>query len=109
MSNGECVKNFIVLELVVVFLRILIIGTLLGEGSTQGLDNITITAKAEYSINVTKSKNKICLSLNYNGSNCFLYTNGIKVNPFKAKDPVLSSILRLCSISEDFSVDNIKN
>ena len=110
MVNG--LKILLFLELIVVFLRILIIrkkyDLFLGEGPTQRLDNTTITAKAVYSINVTKLKNRTCWSLNYNETNWFLYTNGIKTNPFKAKDPVLSCILRLCIISGDFSVDNMK-
>ena len=32
----------------------------LGEGPTQGLDNTTITAEAEYSINFTRRKGKFC-------------------------------------------------
>ena len=35
----------------------------IGEGPTQGLDDTKITAKAKYSINFTKSRNKFCLSL----------------------------------------------
>ena len=62
MVNG--LKMLLFLELIVVFLRILIIrkkyDLFLGEGPTQRLDNTTITAKAEYSINVTKLKNKTC-------------------------------------------------
>ena len=38
----------------------------LGESSTYGLDNATIKAEAKYSVNITKSKKKICLSLHYN-------------------------------------------
>ena len=62
MVNG--LKILLFLELIVVFLRILIIrkkyDLFLGEGPTQRLDNTTITAKAEYSINVTKLKNRTC-------------------------------------------------
>ena len=41
------------------------------KGSTDGLDDTTITAEAKSSINITKSKKKICLSQHYNRSNTF--------------------------------------
>ena len=34
-------------------------------------NNTTITVDAKYSINITKSRKKVCLSLHYNGSNSF--------------------------------------
>ena len=37
-----------------------------GEGSTQGLDNTTIITKAKYPINSTQSGQKFVLSLHYN-------------------------------------------
>ena len=39
------------------------------QGPTDGLDDATITAEIKYSINITKSKMKICLNLHYNQSN----------------------------------------
>ena len=36
---------------------------ILGKGSTQGLDNTTLTAEAEYSLNFSRSQRKFCLSL----------------------------------------------
>ena len=44
----------------------------LGEGSTDGIDNAAITTEAKYSVNNTKSKKKICLSLHCTESNSFL-------------------------------------
>ena len=58
----------------------------LGEGITQGLDDITLTAKKKYSINFTANK-KFCLSLHYNGANSYLFVNGTEIIKFKAKDP----------------------
>ena len=43
----------------------------LGFGPTQGLDDTTLTAEAQHSINVSRSNKKFCLSLHYNGSNSF--------------------------------------
>ena len=40
----------------------------------QRLDDTTMEPEAKYSINITKSKT-IFLSLNYNGSNSFMYAN----------------------------------
>ena len=45
-------------------------------GPTQGLDDTTLTAEAQYSINFSRSNRSFCLSLHYNGSNSF----------FEAKD-----------------------
>ena len=39
---------------------------------TQGLDDTTLTAEAEYSINFTKPKKKLSLSPHYNGSKLFI-------------------------------------
>ena len=39
--------------------------------STDGLDDTTITAEAKYSVNITNSIKKICLSLFYNAANSF--------------------------------------
>ena len=44
-----------------------------GKGQTQGLDNITLTAEAEYSINFSRSQRRFCLSLHYNGNNSFQF------------------------------------
>ena len=41
---------------------------ILGKEQTQGLDNTTLTAEAEYFINFSRSQRKFCLSLHYNGS-----------------------------------------
>ena len=41
---------------------------ILAKGLTQGLNNITLTAKAEYSIFVTEQGRKLSLSLHYNES-----------------------------------------
>ena len=40
---------------------------ILGEGPTQGLDDMTLTAEAKYTINFTKPNKRLVLSLHYNG------------------------------------------
>ena len=59
---------------------------ILGEGPTEGLDDTTLTAKAKYSINFSRSQRKFCLSLHYNGSNSFVFVSGTKIYQFKAND-----------------------
>ena len=49
------------------------------------------------------------MSLHYNGSNSFLFVNGVKIYQFKAKDSEINaSPLSLGNISKDFAVDNMK-
>ena len=59
---------------------------ILGFGPTQGLDDTTLTAEAQYSINFSRSNRQFCLSLHYNGNNSFLFVNVTKIYQFKAKD-----------------------
>lgn len=40
-----------------------------------GLDDTTITTEANHLFDITKSRKKKCLRLNYNESNRFLYAN----------------------------------
>ena len=81
---------------------------ILGEGPTQGLDDTTLTAEKKYSINVTETRKKFCLSLHYQGANSYLFVNGAEVYKFKAKDSETNAIpLSLGNVSKDFSVDNM--
>ena len=62
-----------------------------------------------YSINFTVTKNKFCLSLDYNGANGYLFVNGTEIYKLKAKDSKIVAIpLCLGNISKDWSVDIIK-
>ena len=52
---------------------------------------------------------KICLSLNYNGENSYLFVNGTEIYKCKAKDSeIVASPLCLGNISKDWSTDNMK-
>ena len=53
---------------------------ILGKEETKGLDNMTLTAEAEYSINFSRSQRKLCLRLHCNGSNSFLFINATKIH-----------------------------
>ena len=83
--------------------------SILGKGPTDGVDDTTITAKAEYSINFSEQQNTFFLSLHYNGSSNYLFVNGVKIFRFKVKNFELKSY-ELChgNISKDFTVDNMK-
>ena len=62
-----------------------------------------------YSINFTVTGKKFCLSLDYNGANCYLFVNGTEIIKFKAKDSeIVATSLCLGNISKDRSVNNIK-
>ena len=62
-----------------------------------------------YSINLTLTKKKFCLSLHYNKSNSYLIVNGREIIKFKAKDSeIVASPLCLGNISKDQSTDNMK-
>ena len=76
----------------------------LGEGPTQRLDDTTLTAEKKYSINFTENNKKNCLSLHDNGTNSYLFVNGIK-----AKDhEIAATPFCLGNISKDWSVDKMK-
>ena len=45
---------------------------ILGQGPAEGLDDTTLTAEKDYSINFTKSRKKFCLNLRYNWANSCL-------------------------------------
>ena len=81
---------------------------ILGNGPTQGLEH-TLSAEKMYSINFTVTKNKLCLSLHYNGANSYLFANGTEIYKFKAKDSkIVATPLCLGNISKNWSIDNMK-
>ena len=65
---------------------------ILGIVHTQVLVDITLAAKALYSINLTKSNRKFCLSLCYNRSKSFLFLNATNIYQFKAKNSEIKKI-----------------
>ena len=81
----------------------------LGEDPTQEVDDTTLTTEAKYSVNFTQSGKKIVLSLQYSGSNSFLYVNAVKMYKFKAKDSEIKPYpLCLGNISNNFIINNRK-
>ena len=81
----------------------------LGEGPTEGLNNVTITAEAKYPIDFTESGKRFVLSVHYNGSNSFLFVKAVKMYQFKGKGSELKPYpLCLGNISKDVTIYNIK-
>ena len=81
----------------------------LGEGTTEGLDNTTFTAEAKLPINFTQPRKRFVLSLHYNGSQSFLFDNSTKINLFKVKDSEIKDYtLSLGNISKYFTINNQK-
>ena len=63
-----------------------------------------------HSSNFTEKNKKFCLSLHYNGTNSYLFVNGIEIDKFRPKDSEIVAIqLCLGNISKDWSTDNMKN
>ena len=78
---------------------------ILDKGPTQGLDDTTLTAEKEYTINFTERHKQFCLSLHYNGVNSYLFVNGVATCKFKAKNSEINSYpMGLGSISKDFLI-----
>ena len=59
---------------------------ILGEGTTQRLDDTTLTAEVKYPIDSALSSSRFVLSLHYKGSDSFLFVEVTKIYQFKAKD-----------------------
>lgn len=62
----------------------------ISKGPTYGL-SYALTARATYSINITKTKNKFCLNLNSSESNKYLFVNRVKMQQFKAKNSKITA------------------
>ena len=51
---------------------------ILGKGPTQRIDDVTLTAGKEYPISFTEQHNELCLSLDCNEANGYVFTNGFQ-------------------------------
>ena len=65
------------------------------KGSTQGLEDATLTAEAKYCINFTQLNKGFVLSLYHNGSNSFLFASATKIYKFEANDSAIKDYTRL--------------
>lgn len=50
------------------------------------LDDSKVTIEKEFHVNITKTKNKIGLSMHYNGRNSVLYADLVQIYQFQAKN-----------------------
>ena len=83
--------------------------SILGIVPTKVLDDTTLTAEAQYSINFSRSNRKFCLSMHYNGSNSVLFVNATKIYQFKARGSQIKRYsMCLGNISKDFTANNMK-
>ena len=80
---------------------------MLGKYFIQGINVTTIYAEEMYTPNFTVYGKKICLSLQYNSDDSYLFVNGRQIVNFKAKDfEIVPYPLCLAGISKDFSSSN---
>ena len=59
---------------------------MLGEGSSDGINDSTGAAEKKFSINFSKAYTKFCLTLHYDGD--YLYINKIEICKFKTNDNI---------------------
>ena len=59
---------------------------ILGNGQTQELDDIKLTAKKECARNFSEQQTKFCLCLHHNGKNSYLFVSSLEIYKFKARD-----------------------
>ena len=52
---------------------------ILGKAPAGGLNDATLTAEKEFSINFTEQQKKYCLSLHYNGVHSYIFVNGVEI------------------------------
>ena len=81
----------------------------MGKDPTQGLGEHLLIAEKMYSINFSATRRRFSLSLHHNGTNSYLFVNGVEIIKFKAKDSkIVAYPLYLGNISKDFSTSNMK-
>ena len=56
-----------------------------GKGPPQQIENTTMTGKKENIINFSAQQNKFSLVLHFNGTNSYLFVNGVEIYKYKAK------------------------
>ena len=58
----------------------------LDERPTNGLDDTLTTREAKHSVNIAKSRKKLCLSLHCNATNHIFHANDVKLQQSKVKN-----------------------
>ena len=77
---------------------------MLGEGLTYGIKGNFGSLEKKFSNNFSKANTKLCLSLHYDGDNCYLLFNGKEIFKFKADNNNINFPTKFCleSISNEF-------
>ena len=76
---------------------------ILDKGPTQGLDDTTLTAEKEYTVNFMEQHKNFCLTLHYNEVISYLFANGVEIHKFKVKDSeIIPYPVCLGNISKSF-------
>ena len=81
---------------------------IIGKGPIQELDDITLTAEKECSINFSDQQNRFYLNLHYSGVNSNFFANVVEIYEFKAKDSEINDNLKKNGSYKylfDFSID----
>ena len=58
---------------------------ILGKSPADGLDDTSLTAEKEYSINFAITQKKFCLSLHSNSRNSYIIVSSVEIYKFKVK------------------------
>ena len=64
------------------------------------LDDTTLAAEKEYTINFSEQRKEFCLSWNFKGFKSYIFVNDVEIYRFKAK---------YSEINATFLIDNMKN
>ena len=82
---------------------------ILDKGPKDGLDDTTLTAEKEYSINFIEQQENFYLSLHYNGAISYIFVNGVEIYKFKAKTSEINvGPLSLGQCFNRFLVDDMR-
>ena len=88
---------------------------ILGKSPADGLDDTTLTAEKEYSINFAITQKKFFLSLHSNSGNSYIIVSSVEIYKFKAKYSEINAAslclgkmkkIGLYRYVSDFSVDD---
>ena len=62
-----------------------------------------------YSISFSATGRRFCFNLHYNGTNSYLFVNGVEIIKFKAKgSEIIPNVFCLGNVSKNFSASDMK-
>ena len=81
----------------------------LAKGRTDVIDETTLTAEKEYSINFTNQQKKFYWSLHYNGVNSYIFFNCVEIYKFKTKySEKNAASVSSDNVSKEFLIEKMK-